>query len=167
MAKPKPDLRRAARSAPSAPAAIADAAGSLTRDAVLARIVALGPDGDPWIALGDQGTEPRPARTVVALGPSVVGRDALICFAGAGRTPVVVGVLMVAGDQTTEPSAPLIDLVIDRQRIVLSAGKEVVLRCGKASISLTADGRVVIKGADVVSSAGRTNRIRGGTVRIN
>lgn len=150
------------------PATPDDAIPSLAGGTVLARIVALGPDGDPWIAgSDDKKAEPRRARTTVALGPSVVGREALVCFAGGDRTPVVVGVLMVPGDQLTEPSAPLIDLMIDRQRIVLSAQKEVVLRCGKASIALTVDGRVVIKGADIVSSAARTNRVRGGSVRIN
>jgi hypothetical protein len=138
-----------------------------TAGAVLARIVAVGPDGEPWIAVGDLGAEPRRAETVVPIDPSVVGRRVLVSFAGAERTPVVVGVVVEAGDQAASFSAPLVDLVIDRRRIVLSAQQEVVLRCGAASITLTADGRAVVRGADVVSSATRTNRVRGGAVKIN
>jgi hypothetical protein len=78
-----------------------------------------------------------------------------------------VGVLLAPGDLQGETSVPALDLLVDRQRIVLSAQQEVVLRCGQASITLTADGRLVIKGADVVSSAERVNRIRGGAVKIN
>jgi hypothetical protein len=78
-----------------------------------------------------------------------------------------VGVLLAPGDLQGETSVPALDLLVDRQRIVLSAQQEVVLRCGQASITLTADGRLVIKGADVVSSAEQVNRIRGGAVKIN
>jgi hypothetical protein len=75
--------------------------------------------------------------------------------------------MIAPGDLMGEATAPSLDLIIDRQRIVLSAQQEVVLRCGKASITLTTDGRIAIRGADIVSTAGRVNRIRGGAVKIN
>jgi hypothetical protein len=91
----------------------------------------------------------------------------LVCHADADRIPVVIGILIAPGDRLGEVTAPSVDLFIDRQRIVLSAQQEVVLRCGKASITLTTDGKIVVKGVDVVSTAGRVNRIRGGAVKIN
>lgn len=45
--------------------------------------------------------------------------------------------------------------------------REIVLQCGKASISLKADGTVAIRGTNVASRATHTNRIRGGNVQIN
>jgi hypothetical protein len=136
-------------------------------DAVLAKLVAIGPDGDPWISCGQECPEPRRARTTVTLGPASVGRDVLLCFVGKDRTPVVMGVLLAPGDRLGETPAPSIDLFIERQRIVLSAQQEVLLRCGKGSITLSPDGKVAIKGIDIVSTAGRVNRIRGGAVKIN
>ena len=48
-----------------------------------------------------------------------------------------------------------------------TASRELVLRCGKASVTLTSDGAVRIRGTDVLSRASATNRIRGGNVQIN
>jgi hypothetical protein len=91
----------------------------------------------------------------------------LVCYADEDRVPVVIGVLLAPGDRLGEAMAPSVDLLIDRQRIVLSAQQEVVLQCGKASVTLTTDGKIMVKGVDVVSTAGRVNRIRGGAVKIN
>jgi hypothetical protein len=150
-------------------AATAAAPGPLPEGSVLARLLALGPNGELWIAISEGGdSAPRSARTTVALGPDAVGREILVCFAGPARDPVVVGVVVAPGDGTEAPAAsPHLDLLVDRRRIVLTAQQEIVFRCGAASITLTPDGRVVVRGADVISSATRTNRIRGGAVRIN
>lgn len=51
--------------------------------------------------------------------------------------------------------------------LVLEATSSMVLRCGESSVTLREDGRVVVKGKDVVSHAARLNRIRGGAVSIN
>jgi hypothetical protein len=55
----------------------------------------------------------------------------------------------------------------DEEELVLNSAKGVVLRCGEASVRLTPDGRVVVRGKDVVSRAKRRNQISGGTVRLN
>jgi len=41
------------------------------------------------------------------------------------------------------------------------------LSCGKGSMSLTADGRIVIKGIEITTRALRKHKIKGGTVDIN
>ena len=51
--------------------------------------------------------------------------------------------------------------------IVIEASKDLLLRCGKSSIQLRRDGKVLIKGKDVVSHAKQTNKLKGGTVHIN
>ena len=162
--------RRGAKSvAPASPVRASDAAAPSARDgAVLGRLVALGSNGEPWVSCGGDGGDRQQARTTVAIGPELVGRDVMICFAGLERTPVIVGIVLGPGAQPIATEAPpAIDLLVDRRRIVFSAREEVVLRCGKASIVLTADGKVVVRGADVVTTAAGTNRIRGGSVRIN
>lgn len=52
-------------------------------------------------------------------------------------------------------------------RVRITAQQELVLECGTTSLTLHQDGRVVIKGTDIVSHARRTQKIRGGTVHIN
>jgi hypothetical protein len=51
--------------------------------------------------------------------------------------------------------------------LVLEAGRSLTLRVGDGSITIRADGKILIKGTDLVSHAQRTNRIRGGAVAIN
>ncbi len=47
-------------------------------------------------------------------------------------------------------------------------GKEmVVIKCGRASITLTAAGEVLIRGAYVSSRSSGVNRLKGGSVHIN
>jgi hypothetical protein len=51
--------------------------------------------------------------------------------------------------------------------LVLEARKSLTLRVGDGSITIREDGKILIKGKDLVSHAKRMNRIRGGSVAIN
>ncbi|UCC71421.1 MAG: hypothetical protein JSV86_13625 [Gemmatimonadota bacterium] len=51
--------------------------------------------------------------------------------------------------------------------LVVEARKNLVLKCGDGSITIRADGKILIKGKDLVSHARRVNRIKGGSVAIN
>jgi len=51
--------------------------------------------------------------------------------------------------------------------LVLEARERLVLRVGDGSIEIRADGKILIKGTDLVSHAKRMNRIKGGAVSIN
>jgi hypothetical protein len=51
--------------------------------------------------------------------------------------------------------------------LVLEAAKSLTLRVGDGSITIREDGRILIKGKDLVSHAQRVNRIKGGSVSIN
>lgn len=53
------------------------------------------------------------------------------------------------------------------QEVKLVAAQTLSLRCGEASIDLRADGKVMIRGDDVLVRAKGTQRIRAGTVAIN
>ncbi|MFT3782346.1 MAG: hypothetical protein QM790_10050 [Nibricoccus sp.] len=55
----------------------------------------------------------------------------------------------------------------NRAQVVVEAGQELVLKCGKASIELSKDGTISIKGTDVISRARRVNRIKGSSVTLN
>jgi hypothetical protein len=63
--------------------------------------------------------------------------------------------------------ADALDARIDGIRVRINARDEVVLQCGKASITLRRNGRVIIRGTYVETRSEGTNRIRGGQVRVN
>src|SRR4051812_15153812 len=54
-----------------------------------------------------------------------------------------------------------------RERIEICAEKEIVLRCGKASITLTRSGKILIRGTYVLSRSSGAQRIQGASVQIN
>lgn len=56
---------------------------------------------------------------------------------------------------------------VDGQRVVIEGRDEVVLRCGKATLTLRRDGQVILRGVNIRTDAEEVQRIRGGTVQIN
>ena len=59
------------------------------------------------------------------------------------------------------------DATIDGRKITFDAKQEILLRCGKSSILLRRDGKIVIKGSNLVSRSSATNKIKGSSVSIN
>ena len=78
--------------------------------------------------------------------------------------PVIVGLLRQSPSKAENGT---IRVDADAHRLVLEASSEVVLRCGEASITLTRDGRVTIRGASLLSRSSGPNRIKGASVQIN
>ena len=50
---------------------------------------------------------------------------------------------------------------------LLRTEEEIVFECGKASITLTKSGKILIRGAYLLSRSSGVNRIKGGSVQIN
>ena len=65
------------------------------------------------------------------------------------------------------PEDALCEIHLDGEALHLTARREIRLTCGKSSLQLRADGRVVIKGETVLSRARGANKVRGGAVLIN
>lgn len=82
----------------------------------------------------------------------------LLRLAGTG---VVVGRIGPSRASPVRPAPEIPD------ELVIEAGASLTLRVGGGSITLREDGRILIKGSDLVSHAARLNRIRGGSVEIN
>lgn len=51
--------------------------------------------------------------------------------------------------------------------LIIEARQCLTLKCGEGSITLREDGKMLIKGKDLVSRATRMNRVKGGAVAIN
>ena len=65
------------------------------------------------------------------------------------------------------PPGVTFEATIDGSRMRVGAKDEVVIACGKASITLRRNGRVIIRGTHVETSSTGTNRIKGAQVRVN
>jgi hypothetical protein len=108
--------------------------------------------------------QPLPALTTVSLPNDACGREAALHFIGGDPLrPLIVGLIQPPRPQPTLAA----EAKVDGQRVEFTAEQEIVLRCGKASITLTRAGKVLIEGAYVLSRSSGENRIKGGSVQIN
>lgn len=92
------------------------------------------------------------------------GDHVLTWFSPGGADGVVIGRI---GLSRKSPS-PLEGRETDTpDTLVLEAKNSLTLRVGEGSITIREDGKILIKGKDLVSHAQRLNRIKGGAVQIN
>lgn len=89
----------------------------------------------------------------------VPGDEVLVLLAREGQAIVLGRVGPSAESDASNAQLP--------DELVLEARKGMTLRVGEGSITLRADGKILIKGKDLVSHARRMNRIRGGSVSLN
>jgi hypothetical protein len=105
------------------------------------------------------------ARSLCALDGSMVGAEVALLFEGGDPgQPLVVGRIV---DPARRPPSEDLAVVRDGETVRITAGSRIELRCGKATIILEKDGRIVVRGTYLTSHASASNRIRGGSVNIN
>jgi hypothetical protein len=144
------------------------------------KVVSVDEEGRVFVDFAGNGGEPRAARftgstdTQTLRRAAADGREALLVFEhGDPGLPIIVDVMHSLLDEITDRPDPILeggkpeDVVVDGKRIVYDAKEEIVLRCGKASLTLTRAGKVLIRGAYLLSRSSGVNRIKGGSVQIN
>jgi hypothetical protein len=57
--------------------------------------------------------------------------------------------------------------VVTPDEVTIVAAKQLTIRCGESSITLTAAGKIIIRGKYIVSRSSGVQRIKGGSVQIN
>jgi hypothetical protein len=120
-----------------------------------AEIVGIAPDGRPQVLIPTLGEAPLIALSLVPVTAASVGRLAAVTM--MDDQPLILGLI--------QPLAPEVEA--DGEKLVLEARREMTLRCGKASITMTADGRVTIRGTQVLSRSDGPNRVQGASVQLN
>jgi hypothetical protein len=139
---------------------------------VIGKLVDVTRRGEPLVDFpGNPGSGPRSAATLARLEPAHLGREVALSFeAGDPERPVLLGIIQRPELFGTRPELDANgELVakVDDERIVIDATREIILRCGHSSITLTRDGKIRIRGRDLLSRASGGNRIKGASVQIN
>lgn len=108
------------------------------------------------------------ARSTVDLHGAHIGQGVVLMFEqGDAHRPIVMGVLRGTAGWPEAERPATVDVDVDGARMVVSASEQLVLRCGKASITLTKAGKVLIDGTYVSSRASGVNKVKGGSVQLN
>jgi hypothetical protein len=117
---------------------------------------------------GQKGSAAVPARSIVDLQGSQIGKHVLLLFeSNENADPIVIGVLREGNDWPAGEAPAQVEVQADGDRMIVSARKRLVLRCGRASITLTEEGKVLIQGTYLSSRSSGVHRIKGGVVHIN
>jgi hypothetical protein len=138
---------------------------------LIGEVLALTDDGaTPLVTFpGRPGAAALRARSTVEIGAEHIGRSVVLMFENEDlRKPIIMGVLRDNSphDRAVREVAD-IDVSADGRRLTVRAAEHLVLRCGKASIHLTAAGKVLIKGTYISSESSGLVRVKGAAVQLN
>ena len=101
---------------------------------VIETLVELSESGVPIVSFDDV-PELIVARSTITISRNQVGKDAVLTFErGDLRKPIIVGILQC-------PKPPNPEVQLDGERLIFTADKEIVLKCGESSITLNAQGK--------------------------
>ena len=128
------------------------------------------------------------ALSTLAIEATHIGREVALLFNGGDlRHPVIMGMIhsaMLDSFSAPEISQPEpsqseasgtiaknetdeIEVLADGKKCHITANEELKLQCGKASITMTKDGKIFLRGTYLSSRSSGTNRVLGGSVLLN
>src|SRR5688572_4964383 len=106
---------------------------------IIGKLAGFNDTGTPLVDfIGDTPHDCVVARSMIVLNENQVGSDVVLVFEhGDLARPIITGTLW---QSKNSPGQEPVVTELDGERITLTAKKEIVLRCGKASITLTRAG---------------------------
>ena len=128
--------------------------------------------GQIFVDYRDNCFDPLRARSIIDIVLEHVNKKVLLAFEDNDpKLPIIIGLIrdnaVDNAKKITVMKDDVEDILIDRKKMMFNAEKEIELRCGKSSLIMKKDGRIVIKGIQLVSRASGVNKIKGAAVRIN
>ena len=87
---------------------------------------------------------------------------AIALFLESSKTPVLAFVFAAPEHEALDDH-----FRVDTKTIDLSASESVQIRTGRSTVTVSADGKIRVRGKNITSQATKMNRVRGGAVRIN
>jgi hypothetical protein len=148
--------------------------------AIVGRMIEITQQGQAIVDFPGNTVGPLRARSILAGEESHAAREDLLrrpvllaLENGDPTRPIIVGFVRdelfpsTYGRKAGTSTQARPELTADGQRVTLEANEEIVLRCGRSSITLKQNGKIVVKGADIISRASRTNKLKGAAVAIN
>ncbi|NHZ83534.1 hypothetical protein F2P44_30340 [Massilia sp. CCM 8695] len=130
----------------------------------IGHVEAFSPDGHVLVGIPSFGLTGVPARVLAQ--PVEIGQAVALGFEACDpMRPIILGALL-PGQQASLPRDTT-DVLLDGEKVTMTAAREIELRCGEAALILSADGRIELRGTYITSHASATQRILGGSVNIN
>ena len=137
---------------------------------VIGLLLSINESGQPLVAYpGNPDETARMARSSAQLTTEDVGCEVALLFEGGDpKLPLVIGKIQQSRETADQDQyEPANTAELDGESIVLSARHNITLKCGKASITLTKAGKVLVRGTYLLNRSSGVNRIKGGSVQIN
>ncbi len=174
-----------------------DEVGFSTGTIIIGVISALDSQGLPLVDFdGNPSSKPIKALSTVSINKNHLSRQVALLFSNGNlEQPVIMGLIhnpldeMLENfelipadtaenspfpenrDKTRNPAEVKRDnenrVYVDGERISIEGAEEVTFKCGKASITLTKSGKILIRGTYLLNRSSGVNRILGGSVQVN
>lgn len=137
---------------------------------VIGTLIGFASDGRVPLVIyeGQPGSAALTAISVLDLHGPHIGKRVVLQFdrGNAGR-PVILGLVREGGGWPLPEPPGQVQVDVDGERLVVTAKEQLVLKCGKASITLTKAGKVLVQGTYVSNRSSGVMRIKGGSVQLN
>ncbi len=136
---------------------------------VIGLFLSINNEGLPLVAFpGNPDETAIVARSTTKMQSEDIGCEVALLFEGGNlRLPLIIGKIQHTEEEQVVHENEPATAEMDGESIVLSARQNITLKCGKASITLTKSGKVILRGAYLLSRSSGVNRIKGGSVQIN
>ncbi|MFY9270509.1 MAG: DUF6484 domain-containing protein [Candidatus Manganitrophaceae bacterium] len=139
----------------------------------IGRLSGMRTEGEVWVEW--DGVSPRPARflkgvsDVDLVSPESIGREVLLLFAeGDPWQPVIIGMIGLMGEPASTSFSNVAEhLLLEAKRITIRAEDSVEIECGEGRQLFRNDGKVVVRGNDLLQRATGSVRIKSPKVDIN
>lgn len=133
---------------------------------VIGLLLKVDADGAPHVVFpGNRSSVAIEARSTQRLTSDDAGAEVALSFEnGDASKPIILGKL-VRTERTAMPN--LLGGKVNGIGLEITDQREIVLRCGKASVTLTREGKIILRGTYISSRSSGVNRIKGGSVQLN